>query len=269
MHQQRGGFRRTALVTGASRGIGRELARVLAANRHDLVLVGRDSPALETLAASLRAEHGANVHCEACDLAQPGAAARLWNELGCAGITVDILVNNAGVGVYGKMQDRSVEELETMLQLNVVALAALTRLAIPGMIKRQWGRILNVGSVAGYAQSGPRMAGYYASKSFVDSFSRALATELEGTGVSVTLLAPGPTSSSFEERAGAGHSRLFRYVPLTSPEEVALAGYRGMERQSRVVLPGFLAKFIAFTAALPPRALAGAVNRFLLEEAPQ
>ena len=266
MHQH-GGFRRTALVTGASRGIGKELARGLAANRHDLVLVGRDAPALEALAASLRAEHGANVHCEACDLAQPGAAARLWNELGCAGLTIDVLVNNAGAGVYGKMQDRSVEELEAMLQLNVVALAALTRLAIPGMIKRQWGRILNVGSVAGYAQSGPRMAGYYASKSFVLSFSRALASELEGTGVSVTLLAPGPTASSFEERAGAGRSRLFRYMPLASPADGAMAGYRGMERQSRVVLPGFLAKLIAFTAALPPRALAGAVNRFLLEEA--
>jgi uncharacterized protein len=267
MSQQRGTFRRTALVTGASRGIGRELARVLAANDHDLVLVGRDAAALQALASTLRTEHGIRVHCEACDLAQAGAAAKLWDELGCAGLVIDVLVNNAGVGVYGKMQDRSVEELESMLELNIVALAALTRLALPGMIKRRWGRILNVGSVAGYAQSGPRMAGYYASKSFVLSFSRALANELEGTGVSVTLLAPGPTSSSFEERAGAGRTRLFRYMPLASAGDVALAGYRGMQRQSPVVLPGFLAKFIAFTAQLPPRALAGAINRFLLEEA--
>jgi uncharacterized protein len=258
--------RRTALVTGASRGIGRELARLMAADGHDLVLVGRDREALEELAARLREDHGAFVRCEARDLSEPHAASRLWSDLADAGIAVDILANNAGVGVYGKVQDREPGALEAMLELNVVALSVLTRLALPGMLARRWGRILNVGSIVGYQPAGPRMAGYYASKAFVVSFSRSLARELAGSGVSITVLAPGPTASSFEERSGAARTNLYRFLPSMTAADVARAGYEGMKRQSQVVIPGLLAKLLAFAGELPPRSIATHVNRLLLEE---
>jgi short-subunit dehydrogenase len=255
---------KTALVTGASRGIGRELARLIAADGHSLVLVGRDHVALEQLADHLRETHGVSVRCEARDLSQPHVASRLWSDLADAGIAIDMLVNNAGVGLYGKVQDREPEALEAMLQLNVVALSMLTRLALPGMLARRWGRILNVGSVVGYQPAGPGMGGYYASKAFVVSFSRSLARELAGSGVSVTALSPGLTESSFEERSGAGQTNLYKFLPKMTAAAVARAGYDGMKRQSPVVIPGLVAKLLAFTGELPPRSIAAYVNRLLL-----
>ena len=189
---------RTALVTGASSGIGLELANLLAADGCNLTLVGRNRARLEELAGKLQAEHHISARCEARDLSEPHAAIRLWTDLATTGNTIDILVNNAGAGVYGNVEDEDPEALERMLQLNVVTLTLLTRLALPGMQARRWGRILNVGSVVGYQPAGPRMAAYYASKAYVLSFSKGLARELKGTGVSVTALCPGPTVSSFE-----------------------------------------------------------------------
>ena len=258
---------RTALVTGASRGIGLELARLLAADGCNLVIVGRDRAGLEELAKRLLADHKVAVRCERRDLAEPHAAANLWADLEKAGIAIDILVNNAGSGLYGELSEQDPDALERMLQLNVVALVSLTRLALPGMRARRWGRVLNLGSVVGYQPAGPRMAGYYASKSFVVSFSKSLSLELEGSGVSVTALSPGPTESSFEERAGAGRTNLYRLVPKATAARVALAGYDGMKRQAPVVIPGTLAKILAFAGELPPRGIAARVNRFLLREA--
>ena len=259
--------RTLALVTGASRGIGRELARLLAADGRDLVLVGRDAVALAHLADELQAGHGVDVHVEACDLAEPQAPARLWKRLDDAGLAIDILINTAGMGLYGRVQDRDARALEDMLQLNVVALAALTRLALTGMLARGRGKILNVGSVVGYQPAGPGMAGYFASKAFVVSFTRSLAQELAGSGVSVTALSPGLTESSFEERSGAGGTYLYRYLPKMSAAAVAQAGYRGMMRGKAVVIPGLAAKLLAFAGELPPRAIAATVNRFLLKQA--
>ena len=261
--------RKTALVTGASRGIGRELARRLAADANDLVLVGRDAAGLEELAGELRAAHGVEIRCEPLDLSEPHAARNLWSRLSAAGIEIDILVNNAGSGVYGKVQDQDPEALERMLQLNIVALTALTRLALPGMLARGRGRILNVGSLVGYQPAGPRMAGYYASKAFVVSFTRSLARELRGSGVTVTALSPGPTESSFEERSGAHRTNLYRFIPKMTAESVARAGYEGMKRGAPVVIPGALAKILAIAGELPPRSIAAMVNRILLEEAGQ
>ena len=260
--------RSTALVTGASRGIGRELARQLAADGCNLVLVGRDCAALDELAQELSAQHGVMVRCEAIDLSVPGAVERLWSRIAFASIEVDILVNNAGSGFYGNVHDQDPTALERMLQLNVVALATLTRLALPGMLCRG-GRILNVGSLVGYQPAGPRMAAYYASKAFVESFSRGLAAELEGSGVTVTTLSPGPTESSFEETSGAARSNIYHYLPKADPSRVARAGIEGMKAGVASVIPGLLTKLLAFAGRLSPRSIGVAVNRSLLKEAKQ
>jgi uncharacterized protein len=259
--------RSTALVTGASRGIGRELARLLAADGCNLVLVGRDTAALEGLAQQLRARHDVSVRLEAIDLSIPGGAQALWSRIESAPIEVDILVNNAGSGFYGNVYDQDPAALERMLQLNVVALAALTRLALPGMLSRRRGRILNVGSLVGYQPGGPRMAAYYASKAFVESFSRGLAAELEGSGVTVTTLSPGPTDSSFEESSGAARSNIYHYLPKADASRVARAGIEGMKAGATSVIPGLLTKLLAFAGRLSPRSIGVAVNRILLKEA--
>ena len=164
-------------------------------------------------AAACFPRHSA-IRCRPLPLPPPHAAKRLWTELTSAGIEIDILVNNAGSGFYGNVEDQEPDALERMLQVNVVALTSLTRLALPGMQARRWGRILNLGSPVGYQPAGPRMAAYYASKAYVVSFSKGLARELKGSGVSVTALCPGPTDSSFEERSGAGRTILYKHLHL-------------------------------------------------------
>jgi short-subunit dehydrogenase len=260
--------RKTALVTGASSGIGLELARELARDGVDLVLVARDTSRLEAVARELAADYGVSVRWKSVDLSKPDAASQLWSELTAEGLSIDILVNNAGVGVYGKFDEQELRAVETLTQLNVVALALLTRLAIPAMKARHWGRILNVASIVGHQPAGPRMAAYYASKSFVLSFSKGLAVELEGSGVSVTTLSPGITASQFEERSGAGDAIAFRWLPKSSPAEVARAGYSAMKQQRREVIPGFIPKILALAGQLPPRWLGLQVNRWLLGATP-
>ena len=256
--------RETALVTGASTGIGLELARELAANGHPLVIVSRDREKLATVAAQLRSEHGVPVLDHARDLSEAGAAEALWADLSNAEIVVDMLVNNAGIGIYGEFHQQPLDAVTRMKMVNIVALTSLTRLALPGMLARGHGRILNVASVVGYQPGGPGMAVYYATKSYVLSFSKGLARELDDTGVSVTALSPGVTKSSFEERSGAAATRLYRLLPQMSAKMVAKAAYRGMMRGRRVVIPGFGTKILAFAGELPPRAIALEVNRWLL-----
>jgi uncharacterized protein len=260
MSTQQNGQRETALVTGASTGIGYEFARVLAANGHPLVIVARDRDKLRALAEQLQREYGISVSALAKDLSEPGAPQGLWSEVSESKLRIDILVNNAGVGAYGEFQNAPLEELERMQMLNVVALTSLTRLAVPEMLARKHGRILNVASIVG-----PRMAVYYATKAYVLSFSKGLAKELAGSGVSVTALSPGLTKSSFEARAGASGTALYRFFPQMSAKAVAIAGYHGMMRGRKVVLPGIAAKLLAFAGELPPRALALEVNHLLLK----
>ena len=253
-----------ALVTGASTGIGLELARVLAASGHPLVIVARDLVRLTAVADQLQAEYGVTVTALASDLSEPGAAEALWSNLAASNTTIDILVNNAGIGMYGALQEQSLDALQRMQMVNVVALTTLTRLALPGMLARKSGRILNVASVVGYQPGGPRMAVYYATKSYVLSFSRGLARELRGTGVSVTALSPGTTKSSFEGRSGANETALYKWFPQMEPADVARAAYRGMMRRRKVVIPGLATKILSIAGELPPRAIALEVNRLLL-----
>ena len=179
-------------------------------------------------------------------LPPPHAAKRLWTELTSAGIVIDILVNNAGSGFYGNVKDQDPDALERMLQVNVVALTSLTRLALPGMQARRWGLLPEQGGLV--------------------SFSKGLARELKGSGVSVTALCPGPTDSSFEERSGAGRTILYKHLRKMTAAAVARAGYEGMRRQSTVVIPGLLPKILALAGELPPRRIAVEVNRLLLQE---
>jgi uncharacterized protein len=254
---------RTALITGAGGGIGLELTRLLAADGHNVVIVGRHRGRLERLEADLRARYQIAVRCEPTDLAGSRAAFELWENLTTAGITIDVLVNNAGVGLYGPLDEQDANDVDRMLQLNIGTLTTLTRLVLPGMRRRRWGRILNVGSIVGHQPGAPRMAAYYATKAYVLSFSKGLARELDGTGVSVTTLSPGPTETSFDDAAGANVDVLYKRLPKMTAAAVARAGYEGMKRQSMVVIPGFLTKTLALAGELPPRRIALEVNRLL------
>jgi short-subunit dehydrogenase len=258
---------KTALITGASRGIGFEIARLLATDGNNLVLVSRNAEELEKADQSLGEQSRRSVRSYARDLAKPGEALELWREIEGTGVAVDILVNNAGSGLYGPLADQDSAALSAMVELNVVTLTTLSRLALPGMIERGWGRILNVASVVAYQPGGPRMAAYYASKSYVLSFSKGLSRELGGTGVAVTALCPPTTKTAFEERSGANRSVLYSRLPVASPETVARAGYRGMMRGARVVLPGLSTKLLAIAGEFPPRRIALEVNRLLLRNA--
>ncbi|MGH7673227.1 MAG: SDR family NAD(P)-dependent oxidoreductase, partial [Gemmatimonadales bacterium] len=253
-----------ALITGASRGFGLELARLFATDGYDLVLVARDAESLESLAADLRATHGVSVRPHGKDLSLPGAADALWAELAALDVGVDVLVNNAGAGVYGPLAEEDPAALQRMVELNVGALTTLTRLALPPMLRRGWGRILNVASVAAYQPGGPRMAAYYATKAYVLAFSKGIAGELRGTGVSVTALCPGPTKTAFEARSGAGGTALYRWMRGPAAAAVARAGYHGLMRGRAVVIPGLIAKVLAFAGELPPRRIALEVNNLLL-----
>jgi hypothetical protein len=249
--------RKTALVTGASSGIGLELARQFAANGFDLVLVARSKDKLESLAAEIGTTHGVNVRVEPRDLSQPDAPRSLADALGGAGITVDALVNNAGFATYGPFHENERSGELSMIQVNVMALTELTHLLVPGMVERGYGRVLNVASTASF-QPGPLMAGYFATKAFVLHFSEAIATELEGTGVTVTALCPGPTASGFQSRANMEDAKLVQ-SGLMSSEKVAAIGYRALMRGKRVVVPGLSNRLGTLAPRFLPRKLVAKV----------
>lgn len=242
----------TALVTGASGGIGRELATLLARDGHPLVLVARDRAALDRVAAEFRSGFGIEAVPIAADLAAPGAAAALVADLEGRGLTIDILINNAGLGDAGPFAESDPTRGAAMIGVNVAAVTDLSRRLLPGMIARGQGRILNVASTAAF-QPGPYMAVYYATKAYVLSFSEAIAEELRGTGVTVTALCPGPTATGFQERAAMGDNPLFRRGLVMDADRVAAAGYAGMLAGKRIVIPGRRNWLGAQTVRFAPR----------------
>jgi short-subunit dehydrogenase len=246
-----------ALVTGASSGIGKELARLFAADGHGVVLVARRLPLLETLASELTAAYGVRTWPVATDLAAQGGVEALLAELEARGVVVDFLVNNAGVGTTGAFAESSAERELGMTKLNVVSVVDLTRALLPGMLVRKHGRILNIGSTAGF-QPGPYMATYYASKAFVNHFSEALAYELRGTGVSVTVSCPGPTRTEFGDVSGVAKSNLFK-LPLASPAHVARTAYRALMSGRVLVIHGFLNWLVVQSLRISPRSLVRAI----------
>lgn len=251
-----------ALVTGASSGIGTEFARQLAARQYNLVLTARREDRLRALAGELESAHGIRTHVIASDLAVAGAADILWNAVEAAGVPCNVLINNAGFGDRGAFSHADRKRTSEMIQLNVNALVELTQHAVPGMLARRSGYILNVASTAAF-QPGPNMAVYFATKSFVLSFSEALHTELEGTGVSATTLCPGPTESEFFDSARMDGSRLFMRK-LPSSAEVAALGLEAMFGRKRTVIHGFSNRMGARTAQWMPRALVLRVTKKLL-----
>jgi short-subunit dehydrogenase len=231
---------RTALVTGASSGLGLELARLFARDGHDLVVVARRRDHLEALATRLAAEHGVAARVIAEDLADPVAPRRIFEELRERRVEVEFLVNSAGFGTVGPFVAADLERELAMVQVNVTSLMHLTRLFLPAMVARRSGRILNLGSTAGF-QPGPGMAIYYATKAFVNSFTEALGYELRGTGVTATVACPGATATEFAKVAGTQESRLF-HLGATSATSVARHAYRAMMAGKRMSLPGWRAK---------------------------
>jgi short-subunit dehydrogenase len=248
-----------ALVTGASSGIGLAVARRLAVD-HDLVLVARSADKLAELAAALERDHGAAVRVVGADLGNPDGVARVAAALD-AGRPVDVLVNNAGLGVFGEFAATRLDDELAMLALNVVALTALTKLVVPGMVARGRGRILNVASTAAF-QPGPFMAVYFATKAYVLSFSEAIGAELEGSGVTVTALCPGPTASGFQAAAQMESSKLVSGKALPTADEVAAAGVAAMQRGRRVAVVGVKNKLLVQSLRfLPRRTITATVKR--------
>jgi len=255
---------RVTLITGASAGIGTELARVFASNGHRLALVARRADRLAALAAEISAGGGAAPIVVACDLGQPDAGDRIAAVLATEGVEVEYLVNNAGYGLFG-----SAVELDRADQLGIIAvnIRAMTDLSLrfSDQLIRHRGGILNVGSIAGFLP-GPGMAVYYASKAYVLSFSEALRGELAGRGVRVTALCPGPVPSEFQARAGI-RPGLDSAILNVSPSDVAKAGYRGLMANKRAVLPGLGIKMVPLLLRLFPRGfILAAVGRFQLRK---
>jgi hypothetical protein len=259
--------RRIALVTGASGGIGEELAKLLAQDHYDLVLVARSKEKLDHLAARLMEEHRIAVRVLAADLADPLAVKELTDILRKEALFIEVLVNNAGYGVYGPFLENTWEAERDMIQLNIMALTELTKRLLPDMKARGLGRILNVASTAAF-QPGPLMAVYYATKAYVLSLSEALANELQGTGVTVTCLCPGPTQTGFQARAAMEGSKLVRDKKLMTAAAVARIGYDAMKKGKTLAIPGFLNKLMALSVRLTPRKMVTKIVRNLQERKP-
>jgi uncharacterized protein len=252
----------TALITGASGGIGYELAKFFARDHHNLVLVARSADKLAQVATELQV-HGGTVKTIALDLAPPPAPKFLFDQL--AGTPIDILVNNAGFGAFGEFALMPEEEVLGQIQLNVMALTQLTRLFLPPMVQRRSGRIMNVASTAAF-QPGPGMAVYYATKAYVLSFSEAIANELRHSGVTVTCFCPGATHTGFAKRAGTEKSRLFKQLGAMDADKVALDGYRALMEGRTLAISGVHNWLVAQSTRFAPRTLVTAVSRWVAEK---
>ena len=256
--------KQTALVTGASVGIGLELAKQFAAHGHNLVLTARNRDVLEAVAGTLEGKHGIKATVITADLAEPDAPQRLFEAVMSEGISIDTLVNNAGFGLGGPFSETDIDRELDMIQVNIAALTHLTKLFLQPMVLRRSGRILNVASTAAF-QPGPLMSVYYASKAYVLSFSQALDEELRKTGVTVTCLCPGATATEFAERAGVGNTRLFSLTGVANAEAVARYGYAATMRGERVALPGIKNRAHIQSLRLLPRALVTRLARKVQE----
>ena len=247
--------RKTVVITGASSGIGLDLSRLLARDGYRLFLVARSEAKLRELANAI-----GNATVIVADLVAPDAPQRIFATTGPA----DVLINNAGFGLSGPFVEIDLQKELEMIQVNIAALTALTKLYLPPMLALKSGRIMNLASTAAF-QPGPLMAVYYATKAYVLSFSEALADELRDTGVTVTALCPGPTATGFAAEAGMEESRLFKLSKPMPSEKVARYGIRAMERGKRVAIPGIANKLLTQSIRVSPRRLVTAIVRKLQE----
>ncbi len=247
--------KQTVLITGASGGIGLELAKEFARNGHDLVLVARNKQKLDEVSAEIAGQYGVDSRSIAKDLSLPHASDEIYRQLQQDDIDVGILINNAGFGAFGLFSDLEWKTEFELLQVNIVALTHLTKMCVKDMVQRRSGKILNVASMAAFL-SGPLMAVYYASKAYVLHFSEAIDNELKGTGVSVSVLCPGPTQTGFQKRADMEDSRLVAGRKIMSARRVAEIGYRGLMSGKAIIIPGFGNKLVAQGPRFVPRSFA-------------
>ena len=254
----------TVLITGASGGIGYELAKLFARDHYSLVLVARSADKLAQVATELEA-HNVTIKTIALDLAQLPAPKFLFDQLQVERISVDFLINNAGFGAYGEFAEMPIDEILGQISLNIIALTELTRLFLPSMIARRSGRIMNVASTAGF-QPGPLLAVYYATKAYVISFSEAIANELHDSGVTVTCFCPGATHTGFASRAGTEKSRLFKAFGAMNAQKVALDGYRGLMQGRTLAISGAHNWLVAESTRFAPRKWVTAVSRWVAEK---
>ncbi len=245
---------KTALITGASTGIGKELARVFAENGARLILIARSQDKLEKLKAELEDKYMIPVFIIIKDLAQANAGKEVFEEVMQRGLQVDYLVNNAGIGLYGEFYNTEWDKENVMINLNITSLTHLTKLFLKGMMERKQGRIMNVASTAAF-QPGPLLSVYFASKAYVLHFSEAIGYELRNTGITVTTLCPGPTLSEFKDTANMGESKLFKQRGIPSSAEVAKYGYKAMMKGKAVAIHGWKNRLLASSTGLAPRKL--------------
>jgi uncharacterized protein len=253
----------TVLITGASGGIGYELAKLFALDHHNLILVARSGEKLAQIANELQSR-GVTVRTYSLDLTQPPAPKFLFDQLQSQAVAVDILINNAGFGAFGEFAQMSNEEIFGQIQLNILALTELARLFLPPMLARHSGRIMNVASTAGF-QPGPLMAVYYATKAYVISFSEALANEVRNSGVTVTCFCPGATHTGFAKRAGNDRSRLFKQLGAMNVDKVALDGYRAVMEGRTLAISGAHNWLVMQSTRFAPRKLITAISRWISE----
>jgi len=235
----------TAVITGASSGIGYEFAKILAQKQYQLVLVARNLDRLNDIKQELEAKFAINVILIPADLSLENVAEGIVKEIKYRQLNVEILVNNAGFGYGGYYTQQTWENEKDMIQVNIKSLSQLTKLILPLMLEKKKGRICNVASTAGF-YPGPLMAVYYASKAYVVSYTQALANELKKTGVTVTCLCPGPTATNFQSVAGVEKSRLFKISKMATAKEVAEYGCQAMLSGKTVAIPGGMNKFLLF-----------------------
>lgn len=256
----------TALITGASSGIGLEFAHMFAKDGYNIVLVARSIDKLEYLSAELNEKYGVVCKPIYCDLSRSGAAKEIFRKTQSLGIHIDFLVNNAGFGAIGYFKDMDIQTELNMIQVNITALTELTNIYLKPMLERKFGRILNVASTAAF-QAGPLMTVYYATKAYVLSFSEALDNELKGTGVNVTTLCPGPTLSGFQATAKIDvNSKIFNSKIVQNSAFVAQEGYNALFESQRMVIPGLVNKIGVCAAKFAPRNFATFVTRWLQEK---
>lgn len=242
------------LITGASGGIGYDIARLAAADGTNLVLVARSADKLNRISEELRKNYSSQVVTIAVDLSEESGVNSLISEIESGNITIDALVNNAGFGDFGDFAKADLPKNMEMIRLNISAITRLSHFALQAMLKTKHGKIMNVASTAAF-MPGPGMAVYYASKAYVLSFSEALTRELKGTGITVTTLCPGPTDTSFAAAAGLGKSLLHRMLPPATSAEVAKAGYKAMMNGKTVVIPGIMNKLSTIAPRFSPRSM--------------
>lgn len=244
--------RKTALITGASGGLGYEFAHIYAENGYDLVVVARSESKLLQLKKELEDAYGIRVWVFAQDLSKQNAAYEVYDFTMQNKIDIEILVNNAGFGDYGNFTDFSITRQQELLQVNIISLVELTRYFLPLMVKRKSGHVINMSSVAAFC-AGPKMSLYYSSKAFVRSFSEAVAEEVKGNGVNVLALCPGPTATGFEKAADMTASKMFHFVKPNTAKEVAMAGYKASCRGKTLRYYGASVKIMNIAARLLPR----------------